>query len=659
MKHNTAWNIPDPPVIPEALLRAGYTPLLAAVLALRGITTPQAAEDFLGDDRPMQDPLDLRDMDKAVSRVRLACQNREHIAVFGDYDVDGITAASLLTDYLRSLGLETELYIPNRLTEGYGMNAAALEALHQKGVSLVITVDCGITAATETEVAASLGMDVIITDHHECPEALPAAVAVVDPKRPDCGGSPELAGVGVAFKLVCALCGSADQALGRYADLAAVGTVADVMPLVGENRRIVKAGLEKLRRDPRPGLAALMEEAASAPQRLSATTIGFTLAPRINAAGRLGTVSCAAELMLESDPARAKELAEELCSMNRTRQSLEADIWAQAEEMLSGQSPDRPIVLAREGWHQGVIGIVASRMADAHCVPAVMISLDGDAGKGSCRSFGDFNLFDALTACREHLSGFGGHALAAGLNIARESVDAFREALGDFYAEHPPGASAGLSPDIFVDSGDLLSIECVQSLDALEPCGSGNPRPIFCLTDAKLVSVTAIGGGKHTALRLEKFGHVYECVWFSQKADELGVSPGDRVDAVFSPQISDFRGRRSVQLHMQALRRTDIAAVCRSILCGGDAPGLSLDRGELALIWRALVKQCPAAFAPESLRDLAPDLDPEKIALGLRVFSEVGLAKISQNENAITASILSREGKADLMQSAAWRKYHR
>ncbi len=662
MKHDTAWKLPDAPVIPEALVRAGCTPLLAAVLAVRGITTAEAAAAFLSaGNGTAEDPFLLTDMQKAVDRIRRACRDREHVAVFGDYDVDGITSGSLLTDYLRSLGLETELYIPNRLNEGYGVNAAALEALHEKGVSLVITVDCGITAVEETDLAASLGMDVVITDHHECPAVLPRAAAVVDPKRPDSpDAGRDLAGVGVAFKLVCALCGDSAAALARYADLAAVGTVADVMPLTGENRLLVKAGLEKLRRDPRPGLAALMEEAGVQPRRLNASTVGFTLAPRINAAGRLGSVQCAASLMLESDRSRARELAAALCRMNRERQELEAGIWDEAEGLLAGQAPAGPIVLAREGWHQGVIGIVASRLADAHHVPVVMISLDGDAGKGSCRSYGDFNLFDALSACQEYLDGFGGHALAAGLNISREKLDGFRSAFGAYYAEHVPNQPEGLRPDVLIDSGALLSLECVGSLDALEPCGSGNPRPVFCMADARLVSVTAIGGGKHTSLRLEKFGQIFECVWFSQRAGEIGLAPGDQVDAVFSPQISDFRGRRSVQLHIQALRRTDTPELCRRLLSGEDVmQPLSLDRRELAYIWRSLEKLCPATVTLESLHRIAPQLYSAKTAIGIRVLSELSLARYELSPGKISVSLASYEGKADLMQSAAWRKYHR
>lgn len=660
--NQTVWNIPSAAAIPEELTQAGYPPLLSAVLAARGIVTAAAAEAFLGGaDEELEDPYRLTDMDKAVARIRLAIERREAVAVYGDYDVDGITSSCLLTEYLRGLGLRTEIYIPDRLEEGYGLNTDAIAHLREMGVTLIITVDCGVTAVEETRRAAELGVDMIITDHHECQAELPPAAAVVNPKRPDCPYSGrELAGVGVTFKLICAMEGGSARTLSRYADLVAIGTIADVMPLTGENRRIVKAGLEKLRRDPRPGLAALMEETGVREQRLTASSIGFTLAPRINAAGRLGRVRCAAELMLEHDRGRAVKLASTLCEMNRERQRLEADIWADAEKMLAGQPLDGPIVLAAEGWHQGVIGIVASRLTEAHNVPAVMISLDGGHGKGSCRSWGGFNLFDALSACGELLEGFGGHALAAGLNIRRENIDAFRAALREYYLAHPPAEDDGLSPEVLIDSGALLTMGCVASLDRLEPCGAGNPRPTFCITEARLSSFTSIGGGKHTSLRLDAFGQTWECVWFGKRAEELGIPVGRAADVIFYPQISEFRGRRSIQLVIQAMRAHDPTERCRRILSGERDASLRLDRAELALVWRALERRCPLQTELSRLGALEPRLSPAKVALSLRVLSEVSLAQLEFELDGpgLSVSLPAHSGKADLMESPAWRAHH-
>lgn len=660
MKHKV-WNIPPTVSIPEELIRAGYTPLLSAVLASRGIATAGAAAAFLeGGSCALEDPMLLSDMDAAVRRIRRAQQHGEKVAVYGDYDVDGITSVCLLAEYLRDMGLHTEVYIPDRMEEGYGLNIGAIDHLHAMGVTLIITVDCGVTATAETDYAASLGIDMLITDHHECQAELPRAVAVIDPKRPDCRyPSRNLAGVGVAFKLVCALAGDSRSILDRFADLVAVGTIADVMPLVGENRFIVKEGLKKLRTRPRPGLAALIEECGITENRLNAMSIGFTIAPRINAAGRLGRVRHAAALMMEHDPRKSAQLAGELCDMNRERQQLEAGIWEQALSMLDGRTPTGPIVLAHEGWHQGVIGIAASRLSEAYALPTVIISLDGDRGKGSCRSYGGFNLFDALSACDSYLEGFGGHALAAGLNIHRDQVDDFRRALNEYYAGHLPQTEEGLSLDLIIRDRSFLTMSCVESLESLEPCGNENPRPLFGLLDARLVEVAPIGGGKHVRLKIEKFGQIYDCVWFSHSASQLGLTVGDRVDAAFYPQVSEFRGRRSVQLVIQELRATDVAGISRHILTAGDAPGTVIDRSELARIWRSLEGLSPLRLGLENIGKLEPRLFPAKIALGLRVLQELSLAEVRFADNDIYIMLTNKGIKADLMQSAAWRKHHR
>ena len=657
----TAWNIPAAAHIPDALLKAGCTPLLAAVLAARGIVTEDAAHAFLAEGPFVpDDPMLLPDMDAAVARLHLARERGETVAVYGDYDVDGITSTCLLAEFLRGGGVKTEYYIPDRLEEGYGVNTGAIDALKARGVSLIVTVDCGITAVDEVAYARSLGIDMIITDHHECQAELPAAVAVVDPKRTDAVcPNRDLAGVGVAFKLACALAADRKATLERYADLVAVGTVADVMPLTGENRRIVKLGLEKLRTSPRPGLAALIELSGLSADRLGANSVGFTLAPRLNAAGRLGRVMDAAELVLAEDPVRAAELAQALCDMNRLRQQLEADIWEQAVDMLAGQTVTGPIVLAREGWHQGVIGIVASRLAEAYRVPTVMISLDGGKGKGSCRSWGGFNLFDALAACQEHLDSFGGHAMAAGLNIHPESIDTFRQALDTYYAGHIPQGEEGVSPDILIDSAALLTMECVESLEALEPCGNANPRPVLCVTDAVLTMVTPIGGGRHVRLLLEKFGQRYDCVWFSKAASDLGAVAGDRVDAAFFPQVSEFRGRRNVQLVMSGLRRTDLDTLCREILAGRSFGDHRLTRSELVGLWRSLTDRCPCRMKLSRLSHLHERLHPAQIALGLRVLEELKLAQVYPDGEDVEIMLIAWEVKTDLDRSPTWRKIHR
>ena len=653
------WNIPPVRPIPEELLRAGYSPLLSSILVARGITTAAGAGEHLAcGPEALNDPFALAGMDAAVRRIRMAQQRHETVAVYGDYDVDGITAACLLTEYLRGTGLQTEIYIPDR-PEGYGLNNNAIDILRGLGVSLIITVDTGITAVQETAYAASQGVDMIITDHHECQAELPDAAAVVDPKQPGCGYPyRNLAGVGVAFKLACALSGDPAAILGHYADLVAMGTVADVMPLTGENRYMVSEGLKKLRRAPCPGLGALIEQNGVNRDAMNASTISYKLAPCINAAGRLYHVSESAELVLEHDPVRAAELAQGLCGINRDRRQLEADIMAEAGELLAGAHPTAPIVLAREGWHQGVIGIAASRLVDRYQTPAIMISLDGERGKGSCRSYGDFDLFAALTSCRELLTTFGGHAEAAGLTIERKNIDAFRSAIGRYYAEHPSERKPALSPDVLVEEPAWLDLAGAESLEQLEPCGTANPRPLFCMTDVRIVSLSSVGGGSHTKLQIEKNGAVFDGIWFGQRPEELDVFPGCSVDIAFDPSINEFRGRRTVQLLIKHMRWDD-STPWQAILDGQEGHRWRITRDELGSLWRQLERRCPLRIPYAELFGTVSSLRPGQIALGLRVLSELSLAAVDADETGVGITLPDHPVRADLHDSAAWLRHHR
>lgn len=646
----------------DGLLSTGYSPLLSAILSVRGITDAAGAERFISaGPEVLEDPLLLKDMPFAAERIVRAVGRGEHVAVYGDYDVDGITSTCLLTDYLRLRGLECEFYIPDRIEEGYGLNPAAIEALKDKGVTLIITVDCGVSAVEEADYASSVGVDMIITDHHECPEILPAAVAVVDPKRPDCAyPNRTLAGVGVAFKLVSAIEGDHKKMLERYADLVAVGTVADVMPLTGENRFLVKAGLDKINKFPRPGFEALLREAGMAEKKATTTTIGYSIAPRLNAAGRLGKVSVAARLLISEDSRECRNLASELCDLNRTRQAMELEIWQDAMSQMQGQTPSAPIVLASDSWHQGIVGIAASRLAEAYSLPAIMICLDAGKGKGSCRSFGGFNLFEALSACSGYLESFGGHALAAGLNIQADKVDDFRQAMAEYYHEHPPQETAGLTIDLDINDPALLDMDSVESLSLLEPFGSGNPQPVLCIQGAVLESATPIGGGRHLRLKVSYRGRQFDCVYFSMTAGEFDMRPGEMTDVAFSAQINEFRSRRSVQLVVADMRTTDRAAVCRHILGKGGIPpaqksALLPDRACCVRIWRALESAggSTAGEAHEvvtSLCEAGGDGLP-RAAVCLRVFEELGLLQLSFSGGRLEVSIIPGEGKADLSAS--------
>ena len=679
------WNLrPSGPAGSRAELeRAGLPPLCAAVLCARGVDTAPAASAFLahGPDL-LHDPFLLRDMEKAVERISRAIREQETLAVYGDYDVDGITATCLLTQFLRTLGGQVVSYIPDRTEEGYGLNNHAIDALARQGVTLIVTVDCGITAAQEVEYARALGVDVVITDHHQCKEVLPQAVAVVDPRRPDCSYPfPDLAGVGVALKLALALTVPAQrpQVLLDYGELAAIGTVADVMLLQGENRALVHLGLERLADCSRPGLQALLREAGCPRGQVPTTvTIGYGLAPRINAAGRMEQAGTALELLLTQDPQRGQELAQELCQLNRLRQAIELEIFQHCDQLLTHTPAlSAPvIVLAGEGWHQGVIGIVASRLAEKYACPAFMISLDGDKGKGSCRSFGGFNLFGALERCAPLLDSYGGHELAAGFSIRRNNIPAFRAALCQLveeFAGHQPMESS-LDVDCEIPHCSLLSTQDVESLSLLEPFGSGNPKPVFLLRSVCVLSHTDVGGGRHLKLKLRRDGVVMDAIFFSANTAACGIENGQRLDIAFTLQINQFRGNRTVQLQLCDLRpaptRSQLErSLFRRLQAGEtlspwEASLMLPQRRDFAHLWRYLEQLCAAgpAQAPmdQLLRQVTRSFSGHrsygKALVCLHVMDERGLIQVAVQNQQATVRLCRPREKVDLEQAGMMRQ---
>ena len=543
------------------LLAAGYPHLLSLLLSARGVASPEEAALLLDREQRLTcPPLLMKDMDKAVARIHRALAEGERIAVFGDYDVDGITSTVLLVDYLRSRGADCLKYIPRRVEDGYGLGREALRSLRDQGVTLVITVDCGITGVEESLYAREIGLDLVITDHHECKDRLPEAAAVVDPRRPDCPYPfKHLAGVGVALKLALALDPQREEALfARYCTLAAIGTVADVMQMTGENRTIVHRGLASIGNTDFLGLRALLQETGLADREVSSTQIGFVLAPRINAAGRMGEAELAADLLLTDDPARAEALARELCGLNRERQAVEQEIFAQAVEQIEflPAGERSALVLSSEVWHQGVVGIVASRLSEKYSCPSFMIHLQNGMGKGSCRSYGGFNLFAALESCRDLLVDFGGHELAAGFNIREEDIPAFRQRINrcvcDYCNGEPPVSALAL--DVVIRHPEAIVLEELDALSRLEPYGAGNDRPVFALMGARVESLQSVGQNRHLKLRLSKGGCHFDAIFFSATAEACGVSAGMRVDAAFHLQLNEFRGVSSVQLQLVDLR---------------------------------------------------------------------------------------------------------
>ena len=655
----------------NALVTGGYAPMTAMVLAARGFREPASAMAHLGCNATMPDPYLMKDMDKAVARVGLAMSLGEKIAVFGDYDVDGITSTCLLTDFLRRHGANVVSYIPGRLEEGYGLNPIAIHQLHQEGVKLIITVDCGITAVSEAQLCKQLGIDLVITDHHECKQTLPEAEAVVDPHRPDCGyPHGNLCGVGVAFKLASALCGSQEEVLQEYADMVCLGTVADVMPLVGENRVFVSRGLQSLRNTRRPGIAALMAECNCDPTTVTAAAIGFVLAPRINAAGRIGQINLAIDLFLTDDALQASRLAKSLCDLNRQRQAVESEIFRQAVGMLPAGNQPKAIVLADESWHQGVVGIVASRIAEEYCCPTFLICLDGEHGKASSRSYGGFNLFQSLTSLSHLLESYGGHELAAGFTIHRDQIPAFRQAVcqiaENYYNDNSPRTV--LDVDCAV-TPELLTIRGIEGLDALEPCGNSCPKPVLMLENMVIERVSLIGNGRHMRLKLRQGHHSINAICFSTTPESASIEVGDLVDVAFQPQINEFRGERSVQLNIMDIRPSCKARVGTEYggyhrlhsgtLSATEADALLPDRATLATVWRYLagcgdnsIQEAPICLCRKIVRWSGAALDLGRLMVCLDIFSDVGLLRLQNTTKHLVIHLNPVKEKADLQQSA-------
>lgn len=546
----------------------GCHPLVASILLRRGVDGPDAAERFL---RPrladLPDPSLLAGIDVAVDRLIRAIEGGEAITVYGDYDVDGVTSTALLVSFLRSCGATVDYYVPHRLGEGYGLNLEAVASLAARGTRLLVTLDCGVTAVAEIDEAIRLGVDVVVVDHHKTPAELPRAAAIINPWQPGCTyPTRHLCAVGVTF-LLCAALRRSLRARGRFAsgrepnlrndlDLVALGTIADVVPLTGANRLLVREGLEVLAQSRRPGIRALKRVAALPEEgAISAGQVGFRLAPRINAAGRLDDAGIAVELLLSEDPAQAERLAQALDDANAERQAIERDLVDEAMAQAESQKDRLGLVLAGDGWHPGVVGIVASRVVSRFHRPTIVVALDPETGtgKGSARSISDFHVFDALSRCSEHLVRFGGHEHAAGITVERSSLEAFRVAFVREAEEQLAGKTLGpvCRIDGRVGIGELGAALC-DELAALAPFGSGNPEPVLAIDGAKARGrVVGKSSPGHLSVRLAEPPFV----------DGIGFDMGDRLDLLegsvklaFTLGYDDYRGERRVRMGLRDLQ---------------------------------------------------------------------------------------------------------
>jgi single-stranded-DNA-specific exonuclease len=569
MKGEKVWRIKqgDPALQKIFQYELNISPVLARLLVNRGVYTVDDARLFLGAGPGMMyDPFLMADMDKAVARICVALELGESILIYGDYDADGTTSTALLVKVLRRLGGRVGYYVPNRMEEGYGLHLEAVNNAREEGYKLLVTVDCGISAADEVAAAAELGgPDIVITDHHEPPVNIPPAVAVVNPKRDGCPYPfKDLAGVGVALKLAQALLAKAGAG-GRdwrdYLDLACLGTIADIVPLHGENRILVKHGLPSLADTASPGLQALMSAAGINRERLGARDVAFALSPRLNAAGRIGDASLAVELLLCDDPDAAADIAGRLCRGNQERQQIESVVLAGALGMLEASpalAEDRVIVLASEGWHPGVIGIVASRLAERYYRPVLMIALDGEkgSGKGSGRSIPGFHLYKALSSCRECLQAFGGHEQAAGFSINTGNIEELRRGVNDYAASHVPEEI--YTPVLELDDTILLrdvSPGLVEELEMMSPFGHCNPGPLLVCREAMLLACRGVGReGKHLKMRVTDNNSVLDGIAFNMGSTIDNLAEAAAVDLAFIPSLNQWNGRTSVQLEVRDIK---------------------------------------------------------------------------------------------------------
>lgn len=657
----------------------GIPMLVSAVMNVRGINTHEDVEAFLSDEVIFDDPFDIKDMDRAVSRVLSAVESGEKICIYGDYDADGVTSTAMLYQYLETIGAEVSFYIPSRADEGYGLNSSAVSELGKKGVKLLITVDNGISAYDETELANSLGIDVVITDHHTVPPRLPNAVAVVNPHRSDCKSRfKELSGVGVVFKLIMALEGeNADfQALSdEYSDIAAIGTIGDIVSLTGENRVIAKQGIEKISRSNRIGIRALLKASGCLDKELTASDVSFSLVPRINAGGRLGLSSKSVELLLTEDEQYAESLAQKLSDDNSQRQLIEQEILKEINIKIS-ENPSilrEPIlVIDGENWHQGVIGIIAARIKGIYGKACIIISKEGDTAKASGRSIEGFALNKAVFACGKFLEHFGGHAMAVGFSLKCRNIEAFKKALfAYYYAENTI-----YLPEIKIDcklNPVLLSLELTDSLSLLEPYGAGNPTPVFGLYNMKITEIKFLSNGRHKRITVTRAGVNHTVMCFGMSDSEFPYNVGDTVDLAVSLSKNFYKNNVYLSIIAKDIRYAGYdtsAQLCSLRLYDrfvSDSPIPKMFNDELlkliplredfAALYRYIKSAGSLNMSVEALSLGVNSMLCGKLMVCLTAMSQLGLITYSEQPEGLSITVLPVNGKVDLENAPIIKKF--
>lgn len=688
------------------------TPVSSQLLINRGYENVDLARKFLSkSEEYLHDPFELKDMKQGAERIIRAVESGERVVIYGDYDVDGVTSVSILYMYLKSKGADVSYYIPTRVGEGYGMSVAAIDKIVSGGVDLIITVDTGITAHEEALYVKSLGVSLVITDHHECHETIPSADAVINPRRPDCPYPfKELAGVGVAFKLLCAmeristgdsLADCVRRVAKEYADLVAIGTVADVMPVKDENRLLVSYGLSLIENKPRIAISELLNAVGGdsgkyrQKRKITSSVVGFTIAPRINAAGRIKEAALAVELFLADSREKAAEYANRLCEINRERQAEENKIIESAMEKIEREHDfDRypVIVLDDKTWHHGVIGIVASRITEKYKCPTILVSFEGednngskdDVGKGSGRSVKGLNLVEALGYCSDLLVKYGGHELAAGLTVTRRNLPEFRERINEFARRSLNNDQTG--PEIVADIELVpsdINMTVAKELYTFEPFGVSNPIPVFLMKDMTVESASNVGGGKHARLMLSKDNNVFQAMFFRRSVADLDIFPGDRVDVMFNLDVNNFQGRENIQFIVKDITLTGKQLECeladRECACailGGTFDFASSDekfardtvptRDDFKTLYNLLRRELRMEHSVFSIRSLLKLLCDEgysfnyvKLKLMIKIFQELSLLSIEEldsDREVYMFKFVYNKNKTELDRSNLYRK---
>lgn len=642
--------------------------IIAMLLSIRGINTGDAIEDFLSDNGEIASPFEIKDMDKAVGRIKRAIEEGEPVCVYGDYDADGVTSTTLMYSYLETVGANVMYYIPSREDEGYGMNTKAVDFLNEKGIKLIVTVDNGIAAINEIAYAKSLGIDTVVTDHHMPVGELPDACAVVDLHRSDCNSRfKQLSGVGVAFKVVMAIEGEycdTNALLDNYADLLAIGTIGDIVELKGENRVFAKRGLQSIMNSDRVGINALIEQAGLSNRKITAGNVSFTIVPRINAVGRLGLSHKCVSLFLTEDFEEAQNIASELCSDNADRQSIEKEILIQIDEKIKKNPSlvlDRIIVIDGENWKQGVVGIVASRIKEIYGKPTIIISRIGDEAKASGRSVEGFPLCDAVFACADVLTHYGGHPMAVGLSLESKNIELFRRRINEFAFNFGKMPYDSVKIDCKINPA-YISTDLVSDLSYLEPFGAGNPTPQIGLYNMTLKNIIPLSNNKHLKLNLTRNGTNITAMKFNTSLEEFPFEIGDVLDLAATLSINEYNGNRSVSVYVNEIKSSsednerqleslrlfeDFCAGNR--ISGEQAKSILPSRDDFALMYRFLRQNGGYSFPVETLvHKLSNKLDYGKIRVIIEAMNELRLIEIIEGTNSCKINLLNVKNKVDL-----------